>query len=219
MTRSPEEALSMIEAFREQLVAGDPATLPARFAELAAVESHCSSAKRGGDLGPFQCGPARASFLLVLHWYRCISIEALCARRVCRQRRRAVTARWMRTVLPRVLMERFRVQCDSSDVMQAGTDAEGVRGWHDCSQHRRAQRPGALRLGSAPHPPHGLALHQGAMAHAWSMVASVQAHSPGSPRHCCATPIGYRGTVSAVLQPGNRGAFVAVLSIYRPSNM
>ena len=55
VTRSPEEALEMINAFREQLMAGDPATLPMRFADLAAVESHCSSAKRGGDLGSFKC--------------------------------------------------------------------------------------------------------------------------------------------------------------------
>ena len=58
VTRSPEEALKMIQAFREQLASGDPATLPQRFAELASTESHCSSAKRGGDLGPFQCAPA-----------------------------------------------------------------------------------------------------------------------------------------------------------------
>jgi hypothetical protein len=56
VTRSPEEALRMIESFREQLMVGDPATLPRRFADLARTESHCSSAKRGGDLGPFRCG-------------------------------------------------------------------------------------------------------------------------------------------------------------------
>ena len=57
VTRSREEALAKIESFREQLVAGDPATLSQRFAELASTESHCSSAKRGGDLGPFKCAP------------------------------------------------------------------------------------------------------------------------------------------------------------------
>lgn len=48
VTRSPEEALAMIEDFRRQLVAGT-----AEFASLAARESHCSSASRGGDLGEF----------------------------------------------------------------------------------------------------------------------------------------------------------------------
>lgn len=55
VTRSPEEALSMIQAFHAQLFVGDPQSLPQRFAELASKESHCSSAKRGGDLGTFKC--------------------------------------------------------------------------------------------------------------------------------------------------------------------
>jgi hypothetical protein len=48
----------MIEAFRSQLMDGEPSPdeLARRFAELAAVESHCNSAKRGGDLGFFGCG-------------------------------------------------------------------------------------------------------------------------------------------------------------------
>jgi hypothetical protein len=43
------------QAFREHLVSGEPAAaeLAARFAELAGQESHCSSARRGGDLGEF----------------------------------------------------------------------------------------------------------------------------------------------------------------------
>ena len=45
----------MIENFYRQLTAGDPATLAATFASLASEESHCSSAKRGGDLGQFGC--------------------------------------------------------------------------------------------------------------------------------------------------------------------
>lgn len=53
VTRSEQEALQMIEGFHAQLVTGDPGTLPQRFADLAKVESHCSSAKRGGDLGSF----------------------------------------------------------------------------------------------------------------------------------------------------------------------
>lgn len=47
----------MIEGFHAQLVADDPATLSQRFADLAKVESHCSSAKRGGDLGEFKYDP------------------------------------------------------------------------------------------------------------------------------------------------------------------
>lgn len=43
----------MIEGFHAQLVTGDATSLPQRFADLAKVESHCSSAKRGGDLGDF----------------------------------------------------------------------------------------------------------------------------------------------------------------------
>jgi peptidyl-prolyl cis-trans isomerase NIMA-interacting 1 len=55
VVRSPEEALKMIETFREELASGDPSTLAERFADKASVESHCSSAKRGGDLGEFRC--------------------------------------------------------------------------------------------------------------------------------------------------------------------
>ena len=43
-----EEALAMIQAYREQVASG-----AADFGQLASTESHCSSAKRGGDLGPF----------------------------------------------------------------------------------------------------------------------------------------------------------------------
>jgi hypothetical protein len=44
-----------LQAFRQQLVSGEPSPdeLAARFAELAGQESHCSSARRGGDLGDF----------------------------------------------------------------------------------------------------------------------------------------------------------------------
>ncbi|GBF97346.1 hypothetical protein Rsub_10993 [Raphidocelis subcapitata] len=64
VTRSPGEALALIEAFRSQLVAGQPSPddLAHRFAELAAVESHCNSAKRGGDLGFFGRGQMQPSF-------------------------------------------------------------------------------------------------------------------------------------------------------------
>ena len=48
ITRSPEDALEMIERFREKIVSGE-----CTFEGLARVESDCSSAKRGGDLGWF----------------------------------------------------------------------------------------------------------------------------------------------------------------------
>lgn len=51
VTRSPEEALALVQEFERRLRAGE-----ADFAQLASVESHCSSAKRGGDLGPFERG-------------------------------------------------------------------------------------------------------------------------------------------------------------------
>ena len=58
MTRSKEEALAKIQGFRQQLAAGGPA----EFAELAAAESHCSSARRGGDLGEFGPGQMQKPF-------------------------------------------------------------------------------------------------------------------------------------------------------------
>lgn len=46
-----------LTAFREQIVSGQ-----ASFAELAAKYSDCSSAKRGGDLGPFGHGAMQKPF-------------------------------------------------------------------------------------------------------------------------------------------------------------
>ena len=57
MTRSKEEALEKIQGFREQLTDGH-----ADFAQLAAAESHCSSARRGGDLGEFGPGQMQKPF-------------------------------------------------------------------------------------------------------------------------------------------------------------
>lgn len=57
ITRTQDEALAMIEAFREQLTSGQ-----AEFADLASRESHCSSAQRGGDLGWFGPGKMQAAF-------------------------------------------------------------------------------------------------------------------------------------------------------------
>ncbi len=47
----------MIEGFRKQIVSGET-----DFTTLAAQESHCSSAQRGGDLGEFGPGQMQAAF-------------------------------------------------------------------------------------------------------------------------------------------------------------
>eukprot|EP00775_Hariotina_reticulata_P002538 gene2538-2840_t len=57
VTRTKEEALDMIQAFREQIASG-----AVTFADLAARESHCSSARRGGDLGEFGPGQMQKAF-------------------------------------------------------------------------------------------------------------------------------------------------------------
>jgi NIMA-interacting peptidyl-prolyl cis-trans isomerase 1 len=57
VTRTKEEALQMINDFRQQLTSGR-----ADFDSLATKESHCSSAKRGGDLGEFGRGQMQAPF-------------------------------------------------------------------------------------------------------------------------------------------------------------
>ena len=64
VTRSEEEALALVQQFRQQIAAsGD---IPAAFAALAAQESHCGSARAGGDLGFF--GEER---LVTLHCVAC----------------------------------------------------------------------------------------------------------------------------------------------------
>ncbi|KAL3155763.1 hypothetical protein ABBQ32_012780 [Trebouxia sp. C0010 RCD-2024] len=57
VTRSKEEALAKIQHFQQQLTSGQ-----ADFASLASRESHCSSAKRGGDLGEFGPGQMQKAF-------------------------------------------------------------------------------------------------------------------------------------------------------------
>ena len=52
-----EEALAKIQQFQQQLTSGH-----ADFASLATQESHCSSAKRGGDLGEFGPGQMQKPF-------------------------------------------------------------------------------------------------------------------------------------------------------------
>lgn len=57
MVHSQEEALAKIQQFQQQLTSGH-----ADFASLASQESHCSSAKRGGDLGEFGPGQMQKPF-------------------------------------------------------------------------------------------------------------------------------------------------------------
>ncbi|CAH1254217.1 PIN1 [Branchiostoma lanceolatum] len=57
ITRTQEEALEMINDFRERIVSGQT-TLPA----LATTESDCSSARKGGDLGFFGPGQMQKPF-------------------------------------------------------------------------------------------------------------------------------------------------------------
>merc|ERR1712077_91128 len=57
ITRSKEEALEILKGYREQIVSGQ-----ASFEDLASKYSDCSSAKRGGDLGPFGRGQMQKPF-------------------------------------------------------------------------------------------------------------------------------------------------------------
>jgi peptidyl-prolyl cis-trans isomerase NIMA-interacting 1 len=57
VTRTLEEAREQVAAFRARIVAGQDT-----FEALAERESHCSSAKRGGDLGPFGRGKMQKVF-------------------------------------------------------------------------------------------------------------------------------------------------------------
>jgi NIMA-interacting peptidyl-prolyl cis-trans isomerase 1 len=56
VTRSAEEALQLVLQFQQRLQAGES------FEQLAAAESHCSSAKKGGDLGSFARGAMQKAF-------------------------------------------------------------------------------------------------------------------------------------------------------------
>ncbi|KAJ1882378.1 peptidyl-prolyl cis-trans isomerase Pin1 [Coemansia sp. RSA 486] len=57
ITRTEEEAREKILAIREAIVNGSQ-----KFEDVAAVESDCSSAKRGGDLGWFDEGAMQPAF-------------------------------------------------------------------------------------------------------------------------------------------------------------
>jgi NIMA-interacting peptidyl-prolyl cis-trans isomerase 1 len=57
ITRSKEEAREILFKYKSDIENGD-----ATFAELAQKYSDCSSAKRGGDLGPFKRGQMQKPF-------------------------------------------------------------------------------------------------------------------------------------------------------------
>jgi NIMA-interacting peptidyl-prolyl cis-trans isomerase 1 len=57
ITQSKEEAISQIQAIRDQVVAAkNDEELFSLFADIAKRESDCGSAERGGDLGFFGRG-------------------------------------------------------------------------------------------------------------------------------------------------------------------
>jgi len=57
ITRTKEEALEILNGYREQIVKDE-----VKFEDLASQFSDCSSAKRGGDLGPFGRGQMQKPF-------------------------------------------------------------------------------------------------------------------------------------------------------------
>mmetsp|Transcript_20876 Transcript_20876/g.45745 ORF Transcript_20876/g.45745 Transcript_20876/m.45745 type:complete len:257 (-) Transcript_20876:277-1047(-) len=60
ITRTKEEAVEMVARFLEEIKSS--ADVAATFGELAERESHCSSSKRKGDLGPFGRGKMQPIF-------------------------------------------------------------------------------------------------------------------------------------------------------------
>ena len=65
ITITKEEAIAKLQDFRQQCVSAmneSAGALSRVFAQLASVESDCSSAKRGGDLGPFGRGQMQKPF-------------------------------------------------------------------------------------------------------------------------------------------------------------
>jgi peptidyl-prolyl cis-trans isomerase NIMA-interacting 1 len=57
ITRSKDEAIALLSQHADRILAGEVS-----FEELATKESDCSSAKRGGDLGPFGRGQMQQPF-------------------------------------------------------------------------------------------------------------------------------------------------------------
>ena len=62
----------MIENFHQQLTSGE-----SDFATLASKESHCSSAKRGGDLGKFEPGTMMPAFEEATYTLKVMSCAAV----------------------------------------------------------------------------------------------------------------------------------------------
>eukprot|EP00281_Chroomonas_sp_CCMP1168_P030771 CAMPEP_0206247860 /NCGR_PEP_ID=MMETSP0047_2-20121206/20043_1 /ASSEMBLY_ACC=CAM_ASM_000192 /TAXON_ID=195065 /ORGANISM="Chroomonas mesostigmatica_cf, Strain CCMP1168" /LENGTH=118 /DNA_ID=CAMNT_0053673429 /DNA_START=46 /DNA_END=402 /DNA_ORIENTATION=+ len=60
MKRTKDQALAILDGHAKEIAAAaDPAK---KFAELAKVHSDCSSARNGGDLGPFSKGQMQKPF-------------------------------------------------------------------------------------------------------------------------------------------------------------
>ncbi|KAJ1730307.1 peptidyl-prolyl cis-trans isomerase Pin1 [Coemansia biformis] len=59
ISRTEEEAVAKINSILQRLISKDN---PERLEDIAAVESDCSSAKRGGDLGLFEPGAMQKPF-------------------------------------------------------------------------------------------------------------------------------------------------------------
>jgi len=57
ITRSKEDAIDILNSYIKQINSGE-----ATFEDLASKNSDCSSAKRGGDLGPFGKGQMQRAF-------------------------------------------------------------------------------------------------------------------------------------------------------------
>lgn len=57
ITRTKDEAITILKGYEQRIKSGNIS-----FAELAAIESDCSSAKKGGDLGWFEIGQMQAAF-------------------------------------------------------------------------------------------------------------------------------------------------------------
>mmetsp|Transcript_34391 Transcript_34391/g.55636 ORF Transcript_34391/g.55636 Transcript_34391/m.55636 type:complete len:113 (-) Transcript_34391:798-1136(-) len=57
ITRSKDEAISILKEYRKKIVSGEK-----RFEDIAKTESDCSSARKGGDLGLFGPGEMQKPF-------------------------------------------------------------------------------------------------------------------------------------------------------------
>ena len=62
ITRSKEEAITLLRTHQEELASVQSEQLPSKFAKIASTESHCSSHSHGGDLGPFKRGQMQKPF-------------------------------------------------------------------------------------------------------------------------------------------------------------